>query len=275
MIESGSPAITLRSVSVSYRRSDPVVKDVSMTVEAGSWLAIIGPNGAGKSSLLKAIGNLVTSTGSIIIGEQAIATDGRPAAYVAQSPMLPPGMTVAEYVLLGRTAHLRWLQTEGRRDRETVDRILARLSLTEFAARPLTELSGGEVQRATLARALAQEAPLLLLDEPTSALDIGHRIAVLELIDELRRERGLTIVSALHDLDSAGRYADRLALLDQGELVAIGAPDNVLTEAILSKHYRTPVQILIGPDGGPVIVPLRQRSGDLGLVVATDGLGMG
>lgn len=246
-----------------------------MAIEAGSWLAIIGPNGAGKSSLLKAIGKLVASTGSITIDERAIAADGRPAAYVAQSPVLPPGMTVAEYVLLGRTAHLRWLETEGRNDRETVDRILDRLSLSEFAARPLIELSGGEVQRATLARALAQEAPLLLLDEPTSALDIGHRIAVLELIDELRRERGLTVVSALHDLDSAGRYADRLALLDGGELVAIGAPDDVLTETILSKHYRTPVQILIGPDGGPVIVPLRQRAGELDLVATTDGWSTG
>jgi len=132
--------------------------------------------------------------------------------------------SVAEYVLLGRSAHLGWLSVEGRRDREIVDRVLARLDLVELAGRPITHLSGGEAQRATLARALAQEAPVLLLDEPTSALDIGHTVSVLDLVDELRAERGLTVVAAMHDLDTAGRYADTLALLDGGSVAAVGPP---------------------------------------------------
>ena len=104
---------------------------------------------------------------------------------------------------------------------------------------------------------MAQEAEVVLLDEPTSALDLGHRMAVLELVDEVRRDRELTVVSAMHDLDAAGRFADRLALLDGGTLVAWGPPTEVLTEDRLSTYYGTPVQVIVGADGRPVVVPLR------------------
>jgi iron complex transport system ATP-binding protein len=256
------PAVVLDRVSVSYRKGPAVVDQVSMVVERGRWLAVIGPNGAGKSSLLKAIAGLVPHRGKIDF--PPAGTDGgsraKLVAYVAQNPTLPPKMSVAEYALLGRTAHLGWLAAESDRDRRIVDEVLDRLSLTSFASRPVTELSGGEVQRAVLARALVQQAPILLLDEPTSALDIGHQIGVLELVDELRREHGLSIVSAMHDLSSASRFADELALLDQGSLVASGAPAEVLTEETLSRHYQTPVQVMTGVDGGVVIVPLRPSS---------------
>lgn len=270
-------AVVVDRVSVAYRGMPDVVVDVSLAVGRGRWSGIIGRNGAGKSSLLKAMAGLVEHRGSIRFEPSGVAADlghrrgrsrwrppARTVAFVAQQPVLPAGMTVAEYVLLGRTAHLRWLAMEGRRDRRIVDHVLARLSMTDFADRPVTELSGGEVQRAALARALAQEAAVLLLDEPTSALDIGHRIGVMELIDELRRERDLTVVTAMHDLGTAGRFADELVLLHRGEVVASGPPAAVLTESILSRYYETPVQVLTDDDGDAVIVPLRRRHPDPG-----------
>lgn len=250
-------ALSLDRVGVRYAKDGPpVVRDVSFDVAAGEWLALIGPNGAGKSSLLRATAGLVAHTGTVSLASQH-RSRARSVAYVAQQPVLPPGMTVAEYVLLGRTAHLGWLRAEGRADRRAAAAVLERLDLSRFGTRDLAAMSGGELQRVVLARALVQEAEVLLLDEPTSALDLGHGIGVLELVDELRRDRGLTVVSAMHDLGSAGRFADRLALLHQGELVAHGPPADVLTEPILSRYYQTPVEVLHSADGTAVVVPLR------------------
>lgn len=254
-------ALTVNGVSVSYRRGDPVLHNTNLEVAAGSWVAVIGPNGAGKSTLLKAVAGLVAHTGTVGFGDRAAGTApnrARQVAYVAQQPVLPPGMTVAEYVLLGRTAHLGWLAVEGEGDRQVVTDVLDRLALNDLAHHPITELSGGEVQRAVLARALAQQTPVLVLDEPTSALDIGHQITVLELVDQLRSEQCLTVVSAMHDLSLAGRFADEVVLIDAGQVVAAGPPDQVLTEPVLSRYYQTPVQVLAGADGGAVVVPLRQ-----------------
>src|SRR5262249_11116945 len=145
-------------------------------------------------------------------------------ATVPQQPTVPPGMSVLDYVLLGRTPYIRPLGRESTSDIGVVERVLGRLDLDGFAARPLETLSGGERQRAFLARALAQGASILLLDEPTSALDIGHQQAVLNLVDELRAEAGLTVLATMHDLSLAGEYADRLVLLAGGRVVATGTP---------------------------------------------------
>lgn len=259
-------ALEATGIEVGYG-GEPAVRAVDLRLTAGEWLGLIGPNGAGKSSLLKAIAGLVDYRGELRIAGRRPPTGrsrarewGRLVAYVAQRPILPPGMTVAEYVLLGRTAHLRWLAAEAGRDRAVTAAALDRLELSGFAARPVAELSGGEAQRVTLARAIAQDAPVLLLDEPTSALDLAHQVGVLELVDELRTERGLTVVSAMHDLGGAGRFADRLALLHQGTLVTIGAPTEVLTEPVLSRYYGTPVQVMTDAGGGAVVVPLRRRA---------------
>jgi iron complex transport system ATP-binding protein len=261
----GPAAVAVSGLTVRYGRAT-AVDDVDLEVPAGQWLALIGPNGAGKSSLLRAVVGLVAHQGRVVLagrpapsGRSAARERGRLVAYVAQRPVLPDGMTVAEYVLLGRSPHLRWLAAEGSADRHVVAAVLDRLELTAFARRELVELSGGEVQRVTLARALAQEAPLLLLDEPTSALDLAHQVGVLELVDELRHERRLTVLAAMHDLGAAGRFADRLALLHQGRLVVHGRPEEVLTETTLATHYGTPVQILTDVQGGMVVVPLRHR----------------
>jgi iron complex transport system ATP-binding protein len=176
-----------------------------------------------------------------------------------QRPHLPDEMNVANYVLLGRTPHLGYLGAEGRGDLESVERAIDRLGLTDLSGRALSTLSGGEAQRAVLARALAQESPVLLLDEPTSSLDVGHGLEVLEIIDELRFQERLTVVTALHDLNLAGRFADRLVLIDEGRIKAEGAPAEVLTEEMLVRSYGAGVRVVINGDG-PTVIPTRRRS---------------
>ena len=173
-----------------------------------------------------------------------------------QTPETPPELTVAEYVLLGRTPHLGYLGSEGREDRLAAERSLERLELRAFAERPLGSLSGGELQRVVLARALAQEAPILLLDEPTTALDLGRQQQVLELVDSLRAD-GLTVVSTMHDLTLAGQYADRLVLLDRGEVVAEGAPAEVLSTPNVASYYGANVRV-VHDEAGVFVLPLRR-----------------
>jgi iron complex transport system ATP-binding protein len=241
------------------------VDGVDLDAATGEWVAVIGPNGAGKTSLLKAVAGLVPATGTVRVRGRDLRRDppaarSRQVAYVPQNPVRPVGMSVAEYVLLGRTAHLGYLAREGAADRDRVRTVLAQLDLEALADRDVTTLSGGEAQRATLARALAQEAPVVLLDEPTSALDLAHQVRVLELVDRLRRERGITVVSAMHDLTRAGQFADRLALLSAGQVVASGRAGEVLTEAVLARHYGTPVLVVDEPDAGRIVVPLRRST---------------
>jgi iron complex transport system ATP-binding protein len=175
-------------------------------------------------------------------------------------------MTVLDYALLGRTPHIGFFGAESEEDRRLCAELLDRLELTPMAGRRLATLSGGELQRIVLARALAQSAPVLLLDEPTSALDLGRRVDALELVDELRRERGLTVLSALHDLTLAGQFADRLMLLSGGEVVASGPPGEVLEERLLSRHFGGRVSVFVTDDGELAVVPRRalhpDRCGD-------------
>lgn len=245
-------------VEVSYG-SRRVLGPVSVSVADGKWLGLIGPNGAGKSSLLKTAVGLAPFTGGVTLGGRA----GRPGidiAWMPQRPHLPEGMGVGDYVMLGRTPHLGYLRAEGKHDVERVHVALEKLGLVELATRPLETLSGGEAQRVVLARALAQEAPVLLLDEPTASLDMGHAVEVLTVLEDLRREEGLTVVTAAHDLTLAGRYSDRLLLLSKGEVVAEGSPGAVLTEEILRDHYGAGIKVIDDVDG-PVVVPLRNPNG--------------
>jgi iron complex transport system ATP-binding protein len=238
-----------------------IVDGVDLDVAEGEWVTVIGPNGAGKSTALRAIGGLVPFDGSVRLNgvpvERLHRRDrAKTVATVAQSPVVPPAMHVFDYVLLGRTPYVPPLGRESAADLDTVDEVLAALDLTRFAGRRLDTLSGGERQRVFLARALAQGARILLLDEPTSALDIGHQQEVLELVDHLRAERGLTVLTTMHDLSTAGEYADRMVLLAEGRVAAAGPPKDVLTEANLATHYRVRVRIIDG-DRGPLVVPVR------------------
>jgi iron complex transport system ATP-binding protein len=242
-----------------------VVDGVDVSVADGEWLALIGPNGAGKTTLLRALARLVPFAGDVVLDGRAVGDISRSelaqlVAVVPQEPSTPPWMTVAEYVLLGRTPHLGPLAREGARDREAAALALARLDLFPFADRRLGTLSGGEKQRVVVARALAQEARIVLLDEPTAALDIGHQQHALDLLDGLRAESGLTLVAAMHDLTLAAQYADRMLLLDAGRVVADGPPAGVLTEALIASHYGASTQVVRIGDT-IAVVPTRAATG--------------
>jgi iron complex transport system ATP-binding protein len=241
-----------------------VVDDVSLLVERGEWLGLIGPNGAGKTTLLRAVAGLVPYGGSISLeGEEVSALGRREAALrtavVPQIPMIPSEMTVLEYVVLGRTPHVSYGGAPGAGDVTAARSALERLDAASLSGRRLGSLSGGERQRAVLARAVAQDARLLLLDEPTSALDVGAQQQVLELVASLRADRGLTVLSAMHDLTHAGQYADRLVLMDAGRDVARGLPHEVLTEDLVARHYGAWVRIVSDDEAGIAVVPLRPR----------------
>jgi iron complex transport system ATP-binding protein len=238
-----------------------IVDGMDLEVAEGEWVTIIGPNGAGKSTALRAIGGLLPYQGRVELHATTVDRLSRrrramTVATVAQTPVVPPGMHVLDYVLLGRTPYLRPLGRESRSDLAVVQDVLRELDLEVFAGRRLETLSGGERQRVFLARALAQGARILLLDEPTSALDIGHQQEVLELVDRLRVERGLTVITTMHDLSTAGEYADRMVLLSGGRVVAAGTPREVLTRELLAAHYRVTVRVIEG-DQGPLVVPVR------------------
>jgi iron complex transport system ATP-binding protein len=251
--------IDARQVRVTRGRRE-VVHGVSLRVGAGSWVSVVGPNGAGKSSLLLALAALLPSQGDISLDgrplrERSARERARVIALVPQQPVVPDALTVAEYVLLGRTPHLSLFGSEAGRDHALADTVLAKVDLAWAIDRLVSTLSGGEFHRAVVGRALAQEARVLLLDEPTSGLDLGHQVQVLDLVDDLRRSDGITVVAAMHDLTLAARYSDRVALLVEGELVAEGEPADVLRADVLQRHYGVPVHVLRGPDGELIVVP--------------------
>ncbi len=255
-------AIAVRALSVDLDRV-PILHEVSCAVTSGGWLALIGPNGAGKTTLLRALAGLLPYRGTIHvdnadIGSQRGRGRARLVAYVPQAPVLPPDMLVEEYVLLGRTPHLGYLGRPGHRDRQKAAGASERLNISSFAGRRLGTLSGGERQRVVLARALAQEPRVLLLDEPTNGLDIGHAQQVLELVDDLRRSQGVTVVSTLHDLTAAGQYAGELVLLHAGRIEAAGAAAGVLTEDLIARVYAAKVSVSTDPGGYPVVTTVRR-----------------
>ncbi len=243
--------------------SHEVLRDVDLDVAEGEWVAVIGPNGSGKSTLLRALaGSLPSARGDIRVNgnpdDLSAKRRSRLVAMVHQNPVIPDGMTVLDYVLLGRTPYIPTWGKETPKDLGVVYRVLSELDLEEMVDRVLHSLSGGELQRVVLGRALAQEAPVLLLDEPTSALDVGHQQQVLELVDHLRATRSITVLAAMHDLTLAAQYADRLVMLVAGRTVADGEARDVLTADLLRDHYGADVTILEDPEGGVVVAPRRR-----------------
>lgn len=256
-------SLSFDNVRVSYDNRTAVAP-FSDTVKPGEWLCVIGPNGAGKSSLLRAIAGVTPHDGRILVdGSPLSARSSRRRAqliaFVPQSPVLPSGMTGFEYVLLGRNPFVTHFGRESQHDHSMVSDVIDRLDLLELAQRDVDTLSGGERQRLVIARAIAQEAPVLLLDEPTNALDIGHQQQALELVDRLRREHGLTVVSAMHDLTLAGIYSDRLVLMHAGHCVASGTAEEVLRPETLGEFYGVSVRVHREADGTIVVVPNRER----------------
>jgi len=248
--------IRWENVSVTYGAAR-VLGPLSLKVGDGEWMGLIGPNGAGKSTMLKAALGAVDHDGVVSLSN-GVRRAGLDIAWMPQRPQMPDEMTVSDYVLLGRTPHIGYLGSESESDLESVESALDKLGLLGFSDRHLATLSGGEAQRALLARALAQEAPILLLDEPTANLDIGHALDVLEVVDEVRRAEGLTVITAVHDLTLAGRFADRLVLLADGVVRGDGLPEQVLTEELLRTHYGRGVRVIQDGDG-PTVVPKRSK----------------
>jgi iron complex transport system ATP-binding protein len=239
-----------------------VLDDVSFAVNSGEVVALVGPNGAGKSTLIRAVSGVIpVESGQVRINGRLLSglptmERARHLAVVPQARSLPPAFTVYESVLLGRTPHLGWLGRTGPHDHERVQFALEHTQMLPLADRYVGELSGGEQQRVLLARALAQETPVLLLDEPTTHLDLQHRESLIRLIRELAQQKELAILMVLHDLNLAGLYADRVALLVAGQLQAIGSPAEVLTEEQLSRVYQIPVRVMLHPDyGTPLVLP--------------------
>ncbi len=250
-------AVVLDGQAISVRLGkSPVLNEVSISIRRGTVTAIIGPNGSGKSTLLRTLARLLRpKTGSVLLDGVAIAkmSPGQVARQIAtlpQSPGAVPGMTVQELVEQGRYPHTGPLRMHSDRDREAVERALEFTSSGQFRHRLLESLSGGERQRVWIALALAQEPRILLLDEPTTFLDINHQIQVLNLIRELNREHGLTVVMVVHDLNQASQYAERVVVLHGGRIVEEGPPTAVIREDVLASVFNVQAHISVSPIDG-------------------------
>ena len=252
-----------KNVTVTLGKTQ-VLGGISLSVQSGEWLTIIGPNGSGKSTFLNALAGLQNHEGSVTVSGNALSkltarSRAQLVSYVPQHPIVPLDMLSGDYVLLGRTPHISALGVEGKVDLNIVGEILSRLDLEKLGSRSMGSLSGGELQRCQLARALAQMTPVILLDEPTAALDLGHQQQALDLLEELRKERQMTIISTMHDLTLAGQYSDRLMLFDHGTVVADGNAADVIKVELLSGTYSARIRV-IEVDGAQVVVPRSKES---------------
>ena len=259
------PGPILEARGIAFRHpgaAGPLFTDLAFTVATRECVGIIGPNGSGKSTLLRLLGGLLEpDAGSVTLEGEPLARltprerARRTAVVLPEAPLLF-NFSVLEVVLMGRAPHLGLWGLEGKADYAVAHRALEDVGLGSLGERPVHDLSSGERQRVMIARALAQEPRLLLLDEPTAFLDLKHGLAIHEILFDLRRERGLTVVVVSHDLNLAARHADRLVLLQHGRIVADGPPEAVLTPELLSPVYETAVTVLRDPDtGAPLVIP--------------------
>jgi len=245
-----------------------ILEAVSADVGDGRLVGVVGPNGAGKSTLLRAMNGVVEPvSGTVLVDEEAVhelpsKAASRRIASVPQDTSLGFDFTVRETVEMGRHAHVPRFGTDP--DPEAVERAMERAEVAQFADREVTSLSGGEKQRVLLARALAQQAPVLLLDEPTASLDVNHQVRTLELVRGLADDADRAVVAAIHDLDLAARYCDELVLVADGRVLDSGLPADVLTPAQVRKAFDARVAVGTDPaTGDPTVTPLPDADGDL------------
>jgi iron complex transport system ATP-binding protein len=255
-------AIRLDQVSFAYN-GRPVLAGLSLQVATGERLALLGPNGSGKTTLLKLVsGILIPSDGLVLINERSPHSIprrelARTIGMVPQEFVVPFSFTVREIVELGRTPYVGSLGSYRPVDRRHVDEAIETTGITHLSNRIFNELSGGERRRVMIAMALAQEPEILLLDEPTQQLDISRQGEVLDLVSELNVSKGLTIVAAIHDLNLAARYFERLVVLDAASVAADGTPETVLKPDFLQKVYGGPIEVRVAPQGvPPVVLPI-------------------
>lgn len=254
-------------MSVSYARGVRALDGISLTAQPGEICAVLGPNGAGKSTLVRLLsGTLKADHGRVaILGESIDSLDrraiARRVAVVPQTVEVSLGFTVREVVMMGRAPHQGVWMRASPADESAVERALVACDLTELRGRPVAELSGGEQKRVAIARALAQEAKILLLDEASAHLDVRHSIAVHEVVRREVEERRLACVAVLHDLNVAAQYADRVALLKAGRLVALGRVEEVMTYARLKDVFEAELYVGVNElDNARYFLPVRPRS---------------
>ncbi len=256
--ETAEPIIQVEDATVRFGTVSALTA-VDMTVQSGEFIGLVGPNGSGKTTLIRVIAGVLTpDSGSVRVGGRRVDRTtarevSREVAVVPQDTSLTFDFSVRDVVAMGRTPYLSRLGRSQRSDRDAVDRALDRTAITDLADRSINEVSGGERQRVLIARALAQDTPVLLLDEPTANLDINHQIRTLELVAELATE-GKTVVAAIHDLNLAAHYCDELVLLGDGRRIAAGAPKTVLTEEHLETVFGTRAVVTRHPVTGSTLV---------------------
>jgi len=244
--------LKIDSITVSYGETE-ILHEVTLEVHAGEVVSLIGPNGAGKTTMLRAIsGVLPLQSGSVEVNGRDLSTmpiseRARLLAVVPQARKLTPEYTVQQAVMMGRTPYLGWLGNPSKKDLDKVDWAIDRTGISELVERRVDELSGGEQQLVLVARALAQDSPVILLDEPTAHLDLRHQATILDLVHSLASERNLAVLMSLHDLNLVSIFSDRIALLDQGTILADGQPHDVLTRDQLSRVYQVPLDIIQHP----------------------------
>ena len=258
------PTLEATGIQFAYGQRS-ILNDINLEARFGEVIGLVGPNGSGKTTLLRiASGSLAPQKGSVYIQGRELPSlrpkdRARLVAMVHQSPAVPPGFTALEVVLMGRNPHLGFLQWEGQKDIEVCRQVMELTETWEFADRPVSALSGGELQRVFIARALAQETPVLILDEPTSHLDISFQTNVLDMIETIRRKTRITVLVAMHDLTLAAQYCSRIVALHQGAIVASGDPSDVLTVEVVSKVFGASVSIIEHPvHNTPVVLPVGQ-----------------
>ena len=252
-------------LAVGYDQRE-IIHDLSVRIPTGKITVIVGANACGKSTLLKTLARLLKpSRGTVLLDGKSIQQI--PTREVAtklgllpQSPTAPEGITVADLVGRGRYPRTRWIRQWSRADDEAVAEAMTSTDVLSIADRPIDELSGGQRQRVWIAMAIAQQTPLLLLDEPTTYLDIAHQIEILDLCARLHEEQGRTLVAVLHDLNHAARYATHLIAMRGGQVVAEGAPAEVVTAELVEKVFGLPCRVIDDPETGtPLVVPASRR----------------
>lgn len=253
-------------------RDRTVVDGLDLAVPPGRITAVVGANACGKSTLLRSMSRLLAPrAGQVLLdGRQVHRTPAKELArtlgLLPQSPLAPEGITVADLVGRGRHPHQRVLSRWSREDDRAVAAALEATGTVELAERPVDELSGGQRQRVWIAMVLAQETDLLLLDEPTTFLDVSHQVEVLDLLTDLNRDRGTTIVMVLHDLNLAARYADHLVAMAGGRVLAAGDPSDVLTPETVQAVFGLESRIITDPlSGRPLMLPVGRHHADAAL----------